>query len=76
MFFISLPATVKVGDTADVKINGEPRKVTYRDAKTMVVEPDDARCIVDVQRCGELNSFVCSDADGNAAFTILTPGDQ
>ena len=62
LFYISLPRTVKIGDTADVKINGEPKKLTYLDAKTLVIEPGDARTIVFVRPAGDLNDFICGDA--------------
>ena len=73
MFFISLPASVRVGDTADCKINGEPRKVTWRDTDTLVIEPSDARRIVMIDQAGDLRSFVCSDADDSSDFTIIQP---
>jgi hypothetical protein len=75
MFFISLPTTVRVGDTTDCKINGEPRKVTWRDTETLVIEPGDVRRIVSVMvnQGSDLRSFVCSDANGGNDFTIVTP---
>ena len=77
MFFLSLPTSVKIGDTVDCKINGAPRKVTWRNAETLVIEPDDARRIVMIDQVGDnLRSFVCSDADGFADFTVVTPFDE
>ncbi|QIG93433.1 hypothetical protein [Bradyrhizobium sp. 6(2017)] len=74
MFFLSLPVTVKVGDTADCKINGEPKRVTYRDAQTLVIEPDDARTIIDVQNDGKLRHFTCGDSEadgGTGGITVI-----
>ena len=39
MFSIYMPATFKVGDTADTTINGERRRLHYKDAETLVIEP-------------------------------------
>jgi hypothetical protein len=71
MFVINMPVTFKIGDTADVKINGTPKRLTWRDAKTLVIEPDDARTIVDRDSDGEMLCFTCSDADGGRDFEII-----
>ena len=63
MFFISFPKTFRIGDTADCRINKEPARVTWRDADHLVIEPDDARAILAIDKGAELLSFVCSDAD-------------
>jgi hypothetical protein len=73
MLFISLPTTVGIGDTVACKINGAARKVTWRNAETLVIEPDDVRRIVMIDQAGDLRSFVCSDADGRSDFTIIGP---
>jgi hypothetical protein len=74
MFFMTLPKSMEIGDTVDGKINGEPKQITYRDAKTLVIEPGDARTILEkMDAGGGLQSFVCSDADGTSDFQIVTP---
>jgi hypothetical protein len=76
MFFLTLPKSVKIGDTVDCKINFKTKRVTYRDEKTVVIEPDDVRSIVRVRDDGgDLQSFVCSDAGGTSDFHITTPQD-
>ena len=68
MFVIWMPRTFKVGDTADVKINGEPKRVTYRDPDTLVIEPGDARTILGrMEDDRDLVTFACSDAEGDAS---------
>ncbi len=62
MFVMWMPATYKIGDTAEVKINDEPQKLTWRDAQTLAIEPDDARTIVDRHIDGDLMCFTSSDA--------------
>jgi hypothetical protein len=74
MFFISLPLAVKVGDTVECKFNGKPKQVTWRDAVTLVIEPSDARVIVDVRNDGTLRHFTCSNSDeygGTEGITII-----
>jgi hypothetical protein len=70
MFTIYMPVTFKVGDTANVRINQEPQRLTWRDADTLVIEPGDARKIVDRWTDGELITFVCADADGTADYHV------
>lgn len=65
MFFLSLPVSVKPGDTIECQINGEPKQVTYRDAWTLVIGPDDARTVVDVWDDTTLRHFVCGDAEAD-----------
>jgi hypothetical protein len=64
MFCITMPPKFKIGDTVDVEINGEPKKVTWRDRETLVIEPDGVRDIVshDLMSCPNLRVFICSDA--------------
>ena len=50
MFFISFPTSFNVGDTADCRINKEPARVTWRDADHLVIEPDDARAILAIEK--------------------------
>jgi hypothetical protein len=76
MFTTCMPVTFKVGDTADCKINGWPQRLTWRDAKTLVIEPDDARTILDQWTDGELVHFTCGNAanEPQGPFTITRPG--
>jgi hypothetical protein len=61
MFIFNMPVSFKVGDSADCRINGELKQVTWRDDKTLVIEPDDPRAIITVNNDGELNCFFCGD---------------
>jgi hypothetical protein len=72
MFMIHLPPHVRIGDTADVRINKQPARVTWRDAQTLVVEPGDARRIVQILKEPDMNTFICADADGSADFHITS----
>ncbi len=75
MFIMTLPNTTKIGDTVDVKINGQPERLTHRDATSLVVHNlygDDAvHCIVKTNTDGALVRFICADADGKADFAIF-----
>ena len=66
MFMISFPLGFKVGDTVDCRINREPARVTWRDANHLVIEPDDARVIVAIDKDHDLINFVCGDANTEA----------
>jgi hypothetical protein len=69
-FAICMPLTFKVGDTVKCTINGKPARVTWRDQETLVIEPGDARRIVDVHRDSGLIYFACTDADGTAPYIV------
>jgi len=71
MFLISMPTTFKVGDTEDCRINGKPEKITWRDRNTLVIEPNDARQILNVERTGDMLSFSCASEDGSGM--VLMP---
>ena len=62
MFHITTPKTFKIGDTQDCRINAEPPKITWRNASTLVIEPNDARTILHTQIDGDLRVFMCGDA--------------
>jgi hypothetical protein len=62
MFFISFPKGFKIGDTADCRINHEPTRVIWRDADHLIIEPDDTRTILALERGDDLISFTCGDA--------------
>jgi hypothetical protein len=57
MLIISLPKTFKIGDTVHV---------TWRNAETLVIEPDDVRTITTTYYEGEIITFIC-DPDEDAA---------
>jgi hypothetical protein len=38
-FFITLPNSFKIGDTVARRINQKPKRVTWRDKDTLVIEP-------------------------------------
>ena len=51
MFAINIPSTF--GDTIDCRINGKPKRVTWRDEHTLVIEADPyATAPVDTTRFG------------------------
>jgi hypothetical protein len=51
MFALNIPSTF--GDTIDCRINGEPRRVTWRDEHTLVIEADPyASAPVDTDKFG------------------------
>ena len=66
MLILSMPLTFKVGDSAVCRINGQESRVTYRDKDTLVIEPGDARAILNVVPDGELNRFFCGHAGKEA----------
>jgi hypothetical protein len=61
-FIIDFPLSFKIGDTADCHINGQPKRVTWRDEGTMVILPDDARTIQRSFSSGGLRTFICTNA--------------
>jgi hypothetical protein len=65
MFFITLPKSFKIGDTVDCRINQEPARVTWRDPDHLVIEPDDARLILGIDKDSESIAFACGDAGAN-----------
>jgi hypothetical protein len=46
MLILHLPKTFKIGDTIDYRTPNETVQITWRDAKTIVIEPDDARIVL------------------------------
>ena len=62
MFILHVPKFHKVGDTMDCHVNGDPVRVTWRDEKTLRIEPDDVRPIIRQQLDGDLICFICADA--------------
>jgi hypothetical protein len=65
-----------VGDTADCRINKVPARLTWRDAKTLVIEPNDARIIITTYYEGDLVHFMCGDAGGGGGEVITLDGDD
>jgi hypothetical protein len=61
---------MKVGDTQACCINCEPAKVTWRDTKTLVIEPGDARLIIHSRIDGDMRVFFCGDAGVNVGYTV------
>jgi hypothetical protein len=75
MFFISMPKTFGIGDTADCRINKEPARLTWRDSKTLVIEPNDARVIITTSYEDDLIHFTCGDAgDAGGKATAMDDG--
>jgi hypothetical protein len=67
MFMMTMPKTFKVGDTADCRINKQPARLTWRDPNTLVIEPDEARVIMAIDRETECITFFCGDPGCTAA---------
>jgi hypothetical protein len=61
MFVIHMPKTFHIGDTANCRINKKPARITWRDADTLVIEPNDARAIITSHEDGDLICFTCGD---------------
>jgi hypothetical protein len=76
MFVIEMSQAFRVGDTATVRINGAAATLTWRDARTLVINGTDARTILDRRlvpnRAGGalLRAFTCADADGGVGIII------
>jgi hypothetical protein len=61
MLMISMPKkTFKTGSTELCRINGEEARLTWRDEKTLVIEPGDARAILTIHEVGDLLQFSCA----------------
>jgi hypothetical protein len=73
MFMINMPFDFKVGETRDCRINREPKRVTWRDRHTLVIEPDDARQIFYTKADGEMRCFMCGDAGARRASLSYGP---
>jgi hypothetical protein len=63
MFIMHLPSSFKIGETADVTINGRTQRLTWTDVHTLTIEPNDRRRILTKEDDGELITFVCSDSE-------------
>jgi hypothetical protein len=62
----------KIGDTMECRINDEPRRLTWRDAETLVIEPGDPRTIIQRTTNGELIHFACTDPGGDPRdYTVI-----
>jgi len=84
MFALNIPSTF--GDTIDCRINGKPRRVTWRDEHTLVIEADPyATAPVDTDKFGAnwtgletLASQLRGDrtARGTNVVVVCTPFDR
>jgi hypothetical protein len=80
MFIIAIPGHHTCGDTVDVTINGKPAKLTWQDARTLVINGHDRRTMIDQdmivdgkgQRC---HSFICGDGT-ETIIKALDPTDK
>jgi hypothetical protein len=70
MLMMQVPKTMKVGESAVCRINGEPATVTWRDTKTLVIEPGDARLIIHSRIDRDMRVFFCGDAGVNDGYRI------
>jgi hypothetical protein len=59
MFMLTMPASFKIGDTADCRVNKIPQRLTWRDRTTMVLEPNDERAILAHVTEDDLTCFIC-----------------
>jgi hypothetical protein len=60
----------KLGDSADVRINGESARVTWSDIHTLTIEPDDRRRILKRDEGPDgLTQFLCSDDERDMTVT-------
>jgi hypothetical protein len=71
MLYLNLPDTAKIGGTYDCKINGEPKRVDWREFNTLVIEPDHVHSIISTQRSSGLIAFFARQA---ARATTPIPG--
>jgi hypothetical protein len=86
MVILTLPKTFKIGDTIDYPRNAnEMVQITWRDAKTIVIEPDDARTVLfaglvaDPDAPEEILQLCATDkgvAPSEYSICILDTGDE
>jgi hypothetical protein len=50
MFMMTMPISFRVGDTAQVKINGEAATLTWQTSRTLVINGTDTRAIIHKER--------------------------
>jgi hypothetical protein len=74
MLTITLPATFKIGDTVDCRVNKQPARITWRGAATLVVEPKDARTVLCVVVENEDQTFYCADDDAVYEHRVTRDG--
>jgi hypothetical protein len=62
MFYMTMPTTLKIGNTAHVRINKAPAILTWRDEHTVVINHTDERVILhhEVDPETELHRFSCA----------------
>lgn len=73
MLFITIPRHHRIGDTAAVRINGDPAKLTWQDAETLVINGTDKRRIRMVQEATDGAGQPCwSFIAGDSAEDIAT----
>ena len=64
MLILNLPKSFKIGDTIDYRTPDETMRITWRDARTLVIEPDDVRVLLFREGGGgpeELAMFTATD---------------
>jgi hypothetical protein len=74
MFIMTMADTFQIGDRWEVRINGDPATVTWRDAHTLVINDRDARRILMIDHgldgAGRsVLTFTCGDGDPLEART-------
>ncbi len=72
MFTMSMPLDFAIGQTAPVRINGEPATLCWRDADHLVVDGARVHSILTVQTDDKLRHFICGDADRPAGAQSMT----
>jgi hypothetical protein len=64
MLILNLPKSFKIGDTINYRTPNETMRITWRDARTLVIEPDDVRTLLLREAGGgpdELALFAATD---------------
>jgi hypothetical protein len=75
MLAVHMPKAYCIGDTVETTINGEAKRVTWRDEKTLLLEPNDPRVIFLRVAYEDFVSFLCGDSGGGPEEYVVIPGD-
>jgi hypothetical protein len=79
MFSINTPKTSQIGDTVDCRIDtlrslwrptNAPEKLTWKDANTLVIEPDEAVAILHTRIDGDQRVFVCAEPTSTEGYIV------
>jgi hypothetical protein len=79
MFSINTPKTFQIGDTVDCRIDtfrslwrptNKPENLTWKDANTLVIEPDEAVAILHTRIDGDQRVFVCAESTSTEGYIV------